>query len=266
MTLPTHYRPSALPQAHPHLTALTMSSIHPPFFSLLPLVLLHVLVLLPLAHAILPQCASPPPPGVPPSRKFCRFPPTVPLSLPLYQGRWFNTFNSGIARRFSTGACVTANYTLLPNGTVAVLNCNQLDRSMPPGCVRASAVRRPGTNSTGKLLVSFPSSPMGFGNPGPYNVVALLGDERIGYFAAAVYSCEVVEGIGPVDGLFILSRVNVLKKLVFHLLAIKLKCAGFDLSQEFVEVDHTGCQYFDEAGFVERPAGGSMPPVMGSRQ
>lgn len=196
------------------------------------------------------KCAKPAKPGAPPSNKFCNFPPTVPIDLNTYKGTWFNIYNSGIALRFASGSCITANYRINKNGTIAVLNClQQQNKRKLPECTRGLASRRPGTKAPGKLQVVFPRAPRGVGNPGPYNVAALLGNTKIGYFAAAVYFCDTTPGGKKEQGFFILSRTTLFRRTVLFLLKRQLRCRGFDVSDQFVKLVHTkDCKYFFEDG------------------
>lgn len=221
-------------------------------------ILLYALSLIAITHAQIAstvsrdlffKCAKPAKPGAPPSNKFCNFPPTVPVDLETYKGTWFNIYNSGSALRFSSSACVTANYELNENGTIAVLNCEQEDKSKLPQCSRAVASRRPGTKAPGKLQVFFPRVPPGPGNPGSYNVVELLGNTKIGYLAAAVYTCITTRDGEKAQGFFILSRTTLFRRTILFLLKRQLRCRGFDVSDRFVEVVHSkNCKYFYEDG------------------
>lgn len=201
------------------------------------------------------KCTTPATPGVPPTDKFCARPPTPFVSLPAYTGTWYNIFNSGLANMFAApGKCVTANYTLASTSPpkIDVLNCNA-PRGQPGEkaiCVRAEATKRPGTNSTSKLQVFFPAVPPNLGNPGSYNIAALIGNAKLGYIGAGVFFCsKTPDGINR-TGIFILSRFNIYKQLALFLVKKELRCRGYDVSEEFIEVNHNRCSYFfDEAGF-----------------
>lgn len=144
---------------------------------------------------------------------------------------------------------MTANYQVARNGTITVLNCSQVRRRKQVVCVRGAARRRPGTVAPGKLEVFFPGTRPGLGNPGPYNIVALLGNRKIGYLAAAVYFCATAPGGVRLQGLFILSRTTIFRRTVLFLLKRQLRCKGFDVSGPFVKIVHTKrCDYFFEDG------------------
>lgn len=196
------------------------------------------------------SCADSAKPGVLPSTAFCSNPPTASVNLDVYKGTWFQTYGSGAALQFSGDSCTTANYKLNKNGTVAVLNCSVRDGKTTPTCVRAIASQRPDTTDSGKLQVFFPSAPPSPGNPGRYNVAALLGNEKTGYLAAAVYTCLEIPGRPSSDGFFIISRTTLLKSTLLHLLKKKLECKGYDTSQTFKVIPQTGCKYFfQDSGF-----------------
>lgn len=179
------------------------------------------------------------------TRERCLNPPVIRrLDIPAYTGRWFNTFVSGSAVEFAFD-CVTANYTLTEEGTIDVLNCSFNKTADRPACLPGVATRRPGLPSS-RLQVSFrPGMP-----PGSYNVAAVLGRRNYGYFAAAVYSCEIVNGV-PVEGLFIITRAPYAPGFVKERLMERLRCKGYLFSDELVPTPHSRmCKYFDgEDGF-----------------
>lgn len=198
------------------------------------------------------KCAKPASPGVPPSNKFCNFPPTVPVDLNIYTGTWFGIYISGLALSTTPGRCVTANYKITENGTIAVLNCAQTDEKRRPECRRGLATRRPGTVAPGKLQVTFPSVPNSLESPGSYNIAALLGNRKIGYWAAAVYTCRTLPNGENRRGVFILSRTTRFRRTILFLLKRQLRCRGYDVSDKFVKVGHTkNCEYFfEDTGFT----------------
>jgi lipocalin len=195
-------------------------------------------------------------PGQPPSVEFCQNPPVVPdLDLSVYgNSRFYNIYNSGSALRFSSNRCVTANYSLLPNGTVDVLNCEARGTGrVKPSCVAGLAKVRANATMSAQLQVEFPRFPVDPANPGAYNVVALLGCSRTGYHAAAVYGCgTLTPGLPPLEpGIFILSKSLENREETLEKLKRQLKCNGFDVSVEFRPINQTNCAYFFEpSGFT----------------
>jgi lipocalin len=195
-------------------------------------------------------------PGLPPSAEFCQNPPVVPdLDISIYgNSRFYNIYNSGSALSDSSNRCVTANYSLSPNGTVNVLNCEARGPGrVKPSCVIGTGKARADATKTAQLQVQFPNFPASSGNPGTYNVVALLGCRKTGYHAAAVHGCgTLIPGLPPLEpGIYILSKTlsNPVKTL--EELKRKLKCNGFDVSVKFRPVNHTTCAYFfDPPGFT----------------
>lgn len=200
----------------------------------------------------------------PPSSEFCENPPTVSVNLTAYSGLWFNTFVSGSAAFFATQPCTTANYTANANGTVSVLNCNSVTIGGIPSCVRAVALRRDDMEMSGNLQVYFPGQPAGPFNPGRYNVAALLGDEMMGYEAAAVYQCSETSA-GTAPGFYILMRgypYNEKPWQTLKTLKEKLRCSGYTTFYEWLNIKHKpGCNYFfGSDGFtVQEPSFEPMP-------
>lgn len=197
------------------------------------------------------HCAPQPTPGAPPDPSFCSLPPTVPeLDLDKYaNGVWYQIYGSGSATRFSGNSCVTANYTLNSEGNVDVLNCQHAANMARPICTVGIASARPGVNESSKLVVSFPNTPKGIGNPGNYNVAALLGSSSTGYLAAAVYQClQPPEGPG-LPGFYILSRTPHCPEWTLQALLAQLRCRGYDVSGEFTPIAQENCKYFFDSGF-----------------
>lgn len=182
------------------------------------------------------------------SASFCKSPPVVnDFDLEQYIGEWFQIYTSGDATRMSTNRCVTANYTLLEDGTINVLNCQLPEDEDRPQCQRAVAERRVGEQPP-HLQVQFAR----LIRAGPYNVAALLGDAESGYEAAAVYSCSVSEdGFG--EGFFIIARSPERAEYVIEKISAHLRCLGYSLKDQFV-TSYLGddCKFFNERdGFVE---------------
>jgi lipocalin len=195
-------------------------------------------------------------PGLSPSAAFCQNPPVVPdLDISIYgNSRYYNIYNSGSALRVSSNRCVTANYSLLLNSTVDVLNCQARGPGqVKPTCVTGSAKARANATKAAQLQVQFPKFPASSANPGTYNVVALLGSRKSGYHAAAVYGCgTLIPSLPPLEpGIYILSKTLANPEKTLEKLKRKLKCKGFDVSVKFRPVDHTNCAYFFEpTGFT----------------
>lgn len=187
----------------------------------------------------------------PPSKSFCDRPPTVPVDLKAYSGLWYNIYSSGAARRFTRGTCITANYSLTPNGKVAVLNCNIVNKKIGVQCVKAIAERRKDVSDEGKLVVKFENFPSGPSNRGNYNVAALIGSASAGYWAAAVYQCDRLSNGTNGTGFYILSRSRYLSWVTLLLLKLKLRCFGYDVNVNFERTPQKNCRYFNQSpGFT----------------
>lgn len=188
------------------------------------------------------------------TRNFCANTPVVSdFSLTAYTGRWFQLYTTADAGRFSGNRCVTANYTAQADGSIGVLNCQYPASVDRPTCVRAVAARRPG-KGPGSLTVSFrPDVP-----PNPYNVVATLGFKSYGYYAAAVFFCNVTAGRVE-RGFFIIARTAYKPQTILRRLKAKLRCLGFPVDDRFERSRHPPkCMYFD--GLNGFQSSGGMPP------
>lgn len=182
------------------------------------------------------------------TREFCSNPPLEDVNWERYLGTWYQLYVNPRALRFSSTTCVTANYTALPGGNIRVRNC--LDKNGATSCSDAAAKR---TQTPGRLSVRFGPLP-----PQRYSVAATLGDPAYGYFASAVYGCDVVNG-RPVESWFIISRTPYISYRTFQLIARKLHYKGYDLRRtRFTGTRHgPGCNYFFG------PRGYSMRRIVG---
>lgn len=207
-------------------------------------------LILPFLTAFLFVYASPtycvPPQQLSPS--FCNRPPVVAdFDLEQYAGKWYQIYTAADATPVSTNRCVTANYTLLEDGMVNVLNCQLPESENRPQCQRALAERRVGEQPPHLQVQFAPFLPAG-----PYNIAALLGDAESGYEAAAVYSCTVSES-GFSEGIFVIARSPKRPEYVIEKLSEHLRCVGYPLKESFVS-SYLGddCKFFyDGDGIVE---------------
>lgn len=119
----------------------------------------------------------------------CARPPVDFVSLPHYAGTWYQLFTNAGAP--SPLFCTTARCTVRAGG-VDALNCfaGQRGRAEQAQCVRVRFTVRPGAGSVSRLQVTFARGVQ----PGDYSVAALLASRKRGYYAAAVFSCRVVNG------------------------------------------------------------------------
>lgn len=144
-----------------------------------------------------------------PAPSTCPNPKTSEVDLEAYSGTWYEIGSTAQfkARSEKDLACVTARYSVIPDGELA-------------GKVR---VRNGGYNissgtdtfiigyasvvSRGRLAVTFfPGAPAG-----DYRVIYLQGKAKNGYEVAIVYSCADTNA-GISQGLFILSRTPTLPR------------------------------------------------------
>jgi len=190
------------------------------------------------------------------TQQFCdKVPVAADFDLSQYTGTWYQTYANAAALRFSAGNCVTANYTLKSDGTVAVLNCAQRSQSPPTCGVAVASKRRP---EPGYLQVKFAGFPAG-----PYNVAAVLGDKQYGYYAAAVYSCSVIPGRPVEEQWYILMRKPYQAERALHQLGRKLACKGYNMyrGKLFKTNQGQGCDYFNgPKGFQLMAPRGPRPP------
>lgn len=179
-----------------------------------------------------------------PLSQICNNPPVeLSVDLTAYTGRWHQIFTSGSANRVSRNSCVTANYTLASTDPlrIDVLNCGfNPEVNVRPSCVRANATRRPDAKFDTQLQVRF----FTFLPPGKYNIVALLGDRNFGYQAAAVYSCEFVNG-KPVDGFFLIARSPYAPFFIMKRLIRRLRCNGYHVNYRMFQktVNDEKCEF-----------------------
>lgn len=204
------------------------------------------------ASATQSQCLRPPLPV----KSICSTPPVDTVELSAYQGTWYQLFTySDMPSPFLSFDCSTANYTADDAG-ISVFNCFYPGGQTPSAlCVNGRATQRPDGGSPSRLQVQFsPQAP-----PGPYNIAALLGDLEYGYYAAAVYNCEVVNG-RPSETWFLLGRSPFRPNRVRRELLWKLRCKGYDVYGKRFNRDKQGkgCKYFKD-GFA------NVPPTTGGR-
>lgn len=217
-----------------------------------------LLVLLALALAPARAAAQLCPDPGPPSVAFCKNPPTVKEFSPeVYAGKWLQVYAAGTALMFSNERCVTANYTVGvgANGLteVRVLNCEE-GLTGRANCSRGVASATKG-GKPGELALTFPDAPRGPNNPGTYRVVALLGNQYLGYYGAVVYSC-ILFGDKPQSGYFVIARAVWYRKWLLDYFKEILKCTGFEVDVGFVRTSHDSCRYFTEGFDIKR-----FPPM-----
>lgn len=183
----------------------------------------------------------------PVSKQFCENPPTVSVDLKLYSGLWYGMFTSGTAVNFTTGTCITANYTLVQD-KISVLNCDARKVGAIPQCVQAVATRRDNVPMSGNLQVNFPFIPEGPFNPAKYNVAFLMKSKEGEYDAAAVYQCATTPDGTSLPGFYILVRKPPYQIQPWKLLRKikeRLRCEGYTTFYKWVNISHKpGCKYF----------------------
>lgn len=196
------------------------------------------------------SCAPRPVPLTP---AFCARPPVGHVIPASYLGTWYQIFVNARALRISASTCVAARYTDSGRGVIGVLNCESSPSDAKAQCVVGAAKARPGGGTSGRLEVRF-----GGGSPGPYNIAALLGDAEYGYYAAAVFSCNVVDG-KPRTAWFFLARNPYRPYVTLWELTQRLSCMGYDVYSErlLMTKQGKGCKYwFRAAGYDVNPPRG----------
>lgn len=157
------------------------------------------------------------------------------LDLEKYQGRWYQIYGNNFDQLFEKFAsCITADYTLVPNGNVTVLN-SQYEKN---GIEQIDGYAYYSYKSDPKL---YPGELMvhlnGVPNDAPYWVYN-LGPENNGYYDWALVS-------DPLKlSLFVLARDvdSYYESYDDEVLEI-LDSYGFDV---LVTVSHEDCQYAPE--------------------
>ncbi|XP_069190559.1 apolipoprotein D-like isoform X3 [Procambarus clarkii] len=154
--------------------------------------------------------------------------PIVPVirnfNIHQYLGRWYEIerfFNP-----FQSGDCVTADYDLLPNGSVSVVNTQLVKGRLDS----LSGIGTPGPDPTeGKLVVNFPDSPVGsFTTDGLPNYNVVITD-YVNY--AVVYSCVSFAPGSNYEFSWILSRYPTVPQNFLNQLKEWLKAVNVDSSQ-----------------------------------
>ncbi|CAH1116669.1 unnamed protein product [Phaedon cochleariae] len=129
-----------------------------------------------------------------------------------YAGTWYEQKKYPFIFEIG-GKCITAEYSLNPNGTVGVLNQQINVLTGKPSSIQGSA-RLDSTTGEGKLLVNFPSVP--FNVDAPYWILA-TDYERY----AVVWSCTKVPLIGSTRNAWILTRErNPAKHIIDEALSV----------------------------------------------
>jgi apolipoprotein D and lipocalin family protein len=126
------------------------------------------------------------------------------VNLPAYLGVWYEIASTALfkARIEANLACITARYSLMPDGkTIRVRNegYNQSSGEIYTVIGMASVTGR-------TLRVSFQREP-----PGDYRIIYIKGDVADRYKTAVVYSCDSGQA-GDFQSLYILSRTPSLDK------------------------------------------------------
>lgn len=136
--------------------------------------------------------------------------------------------------------CATVNYTLNADGTIMVDNSGTF---MAPTGPRHHAIGTAEQVSGGKFRVTF--SPVPLNIWGSYWIVLLYGPESTGYQVAAVYGCDVKDGVAVTD-IWILSRTPVLPEdYSYDSVVAKINSLGLDTTAVGLAptVQVPNCQY-----------------------
>lgn len=158
------------------------------------------------------------------------------IDLTKYEGRWFQIYGNKFDQLFEkTASCITADYAIIPNGNVSVLN-SQYDKLK--GLEQIEGYAYYGTNNNpklypGELTVHLDNVP----HDSPYWIYD-LGPETNGYYDWAIVS-------DPFKlSLFVLARdVNMYYELYDTQVLSILDTYGFS---NLVTVDHKNCVYANE--------------------
>lgn len=158
------------------------------------------------------------------------------LDLEKYQGRWYQIYGNDFDQLFEKySSCITADYTLIPNGNVSVLN-SQYEKFNGIEQIEGYAYYGPNTDPElypGELTVHLNGVP----HDAPYWVYN-LGPERNGFYDWSIVS-------DPLKiSLFVLARdVEIYYEEYDSDVMELLKAYGFD---NLVTVDHDNCEYAEE--------------------
>jgi len=159
----------------------------------------------------------------------CPKPATQPnFDASRYVGLWYEVARTPTP--FEIGLkCITAEYGLLPNGSVSVLNSGRKtngDISQTAGIANV-----PNPEEPAKLEVNFPQSP----TPGPYWV---LETDYTGY--SVVFSCTNLGSIGRSQDAFVLSRTPSISSSLLNRILRDLTELGFNRNA-FITNQQRGC-------------------------
>lgn len=151
-----------------------------------------------------------------------------------YLGRWYEI--QRFFAPFQSGSCVTADYSLLTNCSIGVINSQQLANGTVD--VNSGSATSAGDPTKASLTVTFPGeAPPSEGN---YNVLAT---DYTNY--AVVYSCSVVN-FGGEDTKFelswVLTRRPRVNKVFLERLNQWLAKLGVE-TERYQPTRQTGCQY-----------------------
>lgn len=155
-----------------------------------------------------------------------RLSPTVVKNVDLarYAGTWYEI--ARFPHSFEKGlVCVTATYTINPDGAIAVVNAGRLERDRSQRKEARAKAWVPDPAEPGKILVQF-----FWPFRGNYWIIGLDG---------ASYRYAVVAGPSP-DYLWILSRSKTMDATLYDSLVALARSQGFDVSR--LERVDQGCE------------------------
>lgn len=140
----------------------------------------------------------------PPATGPCAVVPVVQnFDLHRYLGRWYEI--ERFFAPFQTGDCVTADYGLLTNGSVSVVNTEVVEGEL--NSVRGFATLGPNPLE-GRLVVQFPFSSQGSFSPEGEPNYTVVATDYHNY--ALVYSCSTFGPENKIEFSWILSRTPTL--------------------------------------------------------
>ena len=158
------------------------------------------------------------------------------LDLEKYQGRWYQIYGNDFDQLFEKfSSCITADYTLVPDGNVSVLN-SQYEKYNGIEQIEGYAYYAPNTDPNlhpGELTVHLNGVP----HDAPYWVYN-LGPESNGLYDWSIVS-------DPLQlSLFVLARdVDIYYEEYDSEVIEILQSYGFD---KLVTVEHDNCEYVPE--------------------